>query len=86
MYKVTIKKSAARAIAKLPRNVVNRLLPPLKKLADDPRPPGAKKLQGETDLWRIRIGNYRVVYSIEDTILIVDVIQVAHRKDIYRKK
>ena len=86
MYKVTIKKSAAKAIAKLPKIVTNRLIPAIKKLSEEPRPQSAKKLQGEESLWRIRVGDYRVVYSVEDTIMIVDVLQVAHRKDIYRKK
>jgi len=86
MYKVTVKKSAAKSITKLPKNVSNRLIPSIKQLAQDPRPPGSKKLQGAEDLWRIRVGNYRVLYAIEDTIMIVDVVQVAHRKDIYRKK
>ncbi len=86
MYKVTVKKSAAKAIAKLPKEVSNRLIPSIKKLGEEPRPSGAKKLQGAVDLWRIRVGNYRVVYSVEDTIMIIDVLQVAHRKDVYRKK
>ncbi len=86
MYKVTVKKSAAKAIAKLSKNVSNRLIPSIRHLGEDPRPPGAKKLQGAEDLWRIRVGDYRIVYLIEDTIMIVDVLQVAHRKDIYRKK
>lgn len=86
MYKVTIKKSVAKAIAKLPKSINNRLIPKIKNLGEEPRPSGAKKLQGAEDLWRIRVGNYRIIYSIEDTILIVDVIQIAHRKDIYRKK
>ena len=86
MYKVTVKKSAAKAISKLPKNVSNRLIPVIKKLGEEPRPAGAKKLQDREDLWRIRAGDYRVVYAIEDTIKIVDVVQVAHRRDIYRKK
>ncbi len=85
MYKVTVKKSAAKALGKLPEQTVNRLIPAIRKLAEEPRPTGCKKLQGEEDLWRIRVGDYRVVYSIEDTVMIVDVLQVAHRKDIYRK-
>lgn len=86
MYKVTVKKSAAKAIAQLPKSINNRLIPQIKQLGEDPRPSGAKKLRGAEDLWRIRVGDYRVIYSIEDTIMIVDVIQVAHRKDIYRKR
>lgn len=54
-------------------------------LADDPRPTGVVKLAGDDNLWRIRIGNYRVVYEIYDDQLIVLVLRVAHRKDIYRR-
>ncbi len=86
MYKVTVKKSAAKALTKLPKNIANQLIPSIKQLGEDPRPAGSKKLKGAEDLWRIRMGDYRVVYSIEDAIMIVDVVQVAHRKDIYRKK
>ena len=85
MYKVTVKKSAAKALSKLSKQMANRLIPAIKALGEEPRPVGCKKLQGEEDLWRIRVGDCRVVYSIEDTIMIVDVLQIAHRKDIYRK-
>ena len=85
MYKVTVKKSAAKALSKLSKQVANRLIPAIKALGEEPRPVGCKKLQGEEDLWRIRVGDYRVVYSIEYTVMIVDVLQIAHRKDIYRK-
>jgi mRNA interferase RelE/StbE len=53
-------------------------------LAQDPRPPGVKKLQGEVALWRIRIGSYRVVYSIDDAAHTVTVVKVADRRDVYR--
>ncbi|MDX2055276.1 MAG: type II toxin-antitoxin system RelE/ParE family toxin [Polyangiaceae bacterium] len=52
-------------------------------LADEPRPSGAKKLV-ESDYWRVRVGDYRVVYSIEDSVLVILVIRVGHRRDVYR--
>jgi len=53
-------------------------------LAENPRPAGCKKLKGtHEDLWRIRIGNYRVIYTINDTIQIIDIQKIGHRKDIY---
>ena len=55
-----------------------------KELEDDPRPPGSKKLVGEKeDLWRIRIGNYRIIYTVDDSIFIVDIRRIGHRKDVY---
>ena len=53
-------------------------------LADDPRPPGVKKLVGEKDQWRIRIGDWRVVYRIDDGVLVVEVVRVASRGEVYR--
>jgi mRNA interferase RelE/StbE len=84
-FTVTIKKSAAKSLEALPTkvirtNVANAIL----SLADNPRPTNCKKLKGKfSDLWRIRIGNYRVIYTIDDTIKIVDIKEVGDRKDIY---
>lgn len=85
-YSVTIKKSAAKSIEKLPKHVVARIILAIRDLSENPRPAGVKKLVANEDLWRIRVGDYRVVYWIEDDIKVVDVTQVAHRSDVYRKK
>ncbi|MBX2901698.1 MAG: type II toxin-antitoxin system RelE/ParE family toxin [Cyclobacteriaceae bacterium] len=55
----------------------------LKNLEEDPRPIGCKKLKGEQNIWRIRIGDYRVLYTIDEVVRIVDIRSVGHRKDIY---
>ena len=86
MYSVTIKKSAAKSIEKLPKKVVNEIIPAIRNLSENPRPNGVKKLTTSEDLWRIRVGDYRVVYWIEDDVKVVDVTQVAHRSNVYRKK
>lgn len=83
MYKVVVSKSASRELNDLPVQAVNRIIPAIKKLGDDPRPTGCKKLKGGQGAWRIRIGDYRVIYTIDDVIRIVDVRSVGHRKDIY---
>lgn len=83
MYKVVISKSASKEIASLPSQIINRIIPVIKKLGENPRPPGCKKLKGGQDTWRIRMGDYRVIYTIDDVIRIVDVRSVGHRKDIY---
>jgi len=67
----------------LPTQIVNRIIPAIKKLGEDPRPPGCKKLKGDKDTWRIRIEDYRVIYTVDDVVRIVDVDSVGHRKDIY---
>jgi mRNA interferase RelE/StbE len=82
-YKVLVSKSAAKELAKLQSSINNRIIKAVMNLSEDPRPTGSKKLKGGSENWRIRIGNYRVIYSIDDEILIVDVRKVGHRKDIY---
>jgi len=83
-YTVTILPSALDHLAEIPRPDQRRIKERIDGLAADPRPPGAKKLQGESDLFRLRSGNYRVIYSIEDVRLIVLVIRSGHRRDVYR--
>lgn len=83
MYRVVVSKTAFKELYNLPADAVNRIVPAIKKLGEDPRPAGCKKLKGPQDNWRIRIGDYRVIYSIDDVIRIVDVRGVGHRKDVY---
>ena len=83
-YTVTILPSALHQLAEIPRPDQKRIKERIDRLATDPRPPGAKKLQGEADLFRLRSGNYRVVYSIEDVRMMVLVIRIGHRRDVYR--
>ncbi len=83
-YNVVFSKSAEKDIERLPANAVEKIIPVIISLEEDPRPPACKKLKGYTDLWRIRIGNYRVIYAIEDKILVVDVREVGDRKNIYK--
>jgi mRNA interferase RelE/StbE len=58
-------------------------MPRLERLASTPRPPGCKKLKGGDDEWRIRVGDYRIVYEIDDTARAVDVTRIAHRREVY---
>lgn len=83
MYNVVISKSASKEIANLPSQIINRIIPAIKKLGENPRPSGCKKLKGGQNAWRIRVGDYRVIYTIDDVIRIVDVRSIGHRKDIY---
>ena len=83
-YRILIKSSAVKEIEAIPlkkdrRRIVDRI----GKLAENPRPPRCEKLSGQ-DKYRIRQGHYRIVYSIEDQDLVVYVVKVAHRKDVYR--
>lgn len=83
-YAITFHPSARRAFAKLENVVRQRLSDSLKALANDPRPPGAKHLVTDEQLWRIRVGAYRIVYAIEDDRLLILVVKIGHRRDVYR--
>ena len=83
-YAVEFSPSAAREFRKLAPEVQRRLSPHIDSLAQDPRRSGAKKLMGREDLWRIRVGDYRIVYEVRDRTLVVLVVRVAHRRDVYR--
>jgi mRNA interferase RelE/StbE len=82
LYSVSILPSAQRQLAKLPNAIAIRIEDKLLGLEKDPRPPGCKKLKGR-NAWRIRVGDYRVIYEIRDNQLIITVIAIAHRRDVY---
>jgi mRNA interferase RelE/StbE len=82
-YSIIIKPSANKSLLKLPKNIQTRILNALQHLADNPRPPGSIKLQSSFDLYRIRVGDYRVIYSIDDQQIQILIATVGHRKDIY---
>jgi mRNA interferase RelE/StbE len=82
-YTLTIARQASRDLESLPADVVARLDSKILALRSDPRPAGVKKLKGEIDLWRIRVGDYRVIYSIDDRARVVDIVRVRHRSKAY---
>lgn len=84
VYTVELRPAARRELLKLPRRDQLRLIRAMDALAANPRPKGVKKLTGLDDLYRIRMGEYRVVYQIQDDRLVVLVVRVGHRKDVYR--
>lgn len=77
--------SAARTLRGLAPDVRRRLAPRIEALAEQPRPPGVEKLAGADDLYRVRVGDYRIVYAIKDEVLLVLVVRVGHRRDVYRR-
>ena len=84
-YRVDFTTAAARQVKKLPRPARDRVLDAVDDLGEDPRPHGAKKLVGEDTAWRIRVGDYRVIYDIFDEELTVTVIRAAHRREVYNR-
>ena len=81
-YSITISKTAQKQLDKLSDNIAKPIIVAISNLSTNPRPSGCKKLKGR-EAYRIRQGNYRVIYDIYDKVLIVDIITVAHRKDVY---
>ena len=81
-YSITLSKRAKKQLDKLSDNIARPVFQAIQELADNPRPQGYKKLKGR-DGYRIRIGDYRVIYEVFDNILLVDVIDLGNRKDIY---
>lgn len=82
-YRIEMKPVARKALRDLARDVLARVDAAILDLAENPRPPGCKKLAGR-DAWRIRIGDYRVIYEIHDGKLVIIVLELGHRRDVYR--
>jgi len=82
-YHVEFTSAAARQIRKLPPPIRVRILDATARLADEPRPVGSRKLVGEDHAWRIRVGEYRVIYDVVDDVLTVTVVRAAHRREVY---
>lgn len=82
-YRLLIKPSAGKEIEALPKQDRRRIVAKITSLSRDPRPPGSEKLSGH-DRYRLRQGNYRILYEIQDLDLIVVVVKVGHRRDVYR--
>jgi mRNA interferase RelE/StbE len=83
-YRVLVAPSASRDLKRLDRSARDRVDRALDLLADEPRPPACKRLTGAGELYRVRVGSYRIVYEIRDDVLIVLVVRVGHRRDVYR--
>lgn len=84
-YTIEIKRSAEKELAKLPKSIAVKVIARIKALADDPTPNGCKKLTGTQNTYRIRISRYRVVYSIIERKLLIQVIRIGHRAGIYKR-
>jgi mRNA interferase RelE/StbE len=82
-YSVEVKVSARKELDALSDPVLVRVIRKLESLADVPRPAGCKKLKGYKDMWRIRIGDWRVVYLIDETVKLVSIMRIAHRREVY---
>jgi mRNA interferase RelE/StbE len=84
-YRIEVKSKPRKSLAKIPNPHQRRIAKAIDALAGDPRPPGCTRIVGAQDAYRIRVGDYRVVYEVVDRVLIVYVIRVGHRKEVYRE-
>jgi mRNA interferase RelE/StbE len=83
MYKIELRRIAQRSLDKLPARDFNAVLETVKALADLPRPKGVEKIKS-VGLWRVRQGDYRVIYSVDDNQRLVVIVRIGHRREIYR--
>jgi mRNA interferase RelE/StbE len=83
-YRVEVARRALKSIAALPRKEQQRIRAAIDLLADNPRPPGCVAMAGEAHAYRVRTGDYRIVYEIFDDRLLIQVVRVGHRRDVYR--
>jgi mRNA interferase RelE/StbE len=82
-YSIFFKESVRKDVEAIPAKDLQRIMERIGMLAEDPRPPGSEKLAAQ-ERYRIRQGNYRIIYSIQDNVLTVWVVKIAHRRDVYR--
>ncbi len=86
MYVIVISRIAEKQIATFPRHIANNIIAKIDALNNAPRPHGSKKLEGSDKEYRIRSGDYRIIYRIEDSKLFIEVIRIRHRRDVYKNK
>ena len=83
-YEIRIARRAAKALAALERRDQQRIRAAIELLADNPRPPACVAMSGEHNAYRVRVGDYRIVYEVMDAVLIIHVVRVGHRREVYR--
>lgn len=83
-YRIEIIKSAEKSLAKIPEASMIKIVAAIQSLARDPLPSGVKKLSGEQNTYRIRVGNYRIIYEIHHKIILIQVLKIGDRKEVYR--
>ena len=86
LYKIVWKRSAKKELKRLDKQIIIRILQAVGSLAEDPLRSGSKKLIGSDSIYRIRVGDYRIIYDIKSSVLTVEIIKVGHRGQVYRKK
>ena len=83
-YQIEWKRSAQKELRTLPAATIRKILDAVEQLAEQPFPPGVKKLVGTEQTYRIRVGDYRILYEVFSSMLLIEIIRVGHRKDVYK--
>jgi mRNA interferase RelE/StbE len=83
-YRITLKRTAIKDLRSLPKNMLGRVQALLDKLSTEPRPRGTAKIQGEENMYRLRLGDYRIIYTLDDSTRTLDVLFIRHRRDVYK--
>lgn len=83
-YRITLTKAAARELAAVPKPVLKRIDACITGLANDPLPPGVKKLKNSNGMYRVRVSDYRIVYRMEQEVLVILIVRIGHRREVYR--
>jgi mRNA interferase RelE/StbE len=85
VYEVYLERAAENDLKRLPTTTFHRIIPQIRILAENPRPSGCRKLTGSKNDWRIRVGDYRVLYEIDEKARAVRIMRVRHRREVYRR-
>ena len=83
-YEIIFARSARKELESLDHKIIEKIFPKIEGLSGNPRPQNCRKLQGSRNLWRMRVGDYRVIYSINDKTYLIDIIAIRHRRDAYK--
>ena len=83
-YTINFARSARKELERLSINLVSRIFPRIESLADNPHPRGCRKIRGRSNIWRIRVGDYRVLYAIDEEELTINIRAIRHRREVYR--
>lgn len=84
MYEILLEQTAEKDLKKLPADIFKRIIPKIKALAKNQKPLGSRKISGSKNDWRIRVGNYRIIYEIDARARLIKVMRIRHRKEVYR--
>jgi mRNA interferase RelE/StbE len=84
-YKIEWKQSAIKELKKLQKKTISKIIQTIETLPDNPHPPGSRKLHGAEYTYRLRAGDYRIIYSVYSDIVTIEIVRIGHRKEIYRR-